>query len=298
MQHLHPSSAAVADSLNTPTASRRWSFQSFTSIASSRFIARYDVQDVIGTGSFATVRRVVRRSDGAVFAVRILDKQADGDGSLKDIQQEISILNRIQHVGIITLVALYESPHEWFIITELAEGGELFDRIREKGPLSERSAALIMRQLLHAIAHLHSEGKRPPPLTFLRVVHRDLKPENIFAAYLSPEALKEGGYGRPADVWALGCGYQPFWSERQYDIFIMVMNGRYEFDEQDWSSVSLKAKAFVSRMLTVNPAKRPTAQDMLQDPWLMEALAQNYRTVSLWGFFDHSTSPNMISTSS
>ncbi|KAJ3217855.1 calcium calmodulin-dependent protein kinase type 1G [Dinochytrium kinnereticum] len=266
----------------------------------------FQVGEVLGQGSFATVKRVIRRADGCVFAARILGKH-DTKGTERDIRSEITILKRIQHPGIIGLVGLYESVDDWYIVTEIAEGGELFHRIREQGHFSERSAALIMKQLLNAVAYIHGEG----------IVHRDLKPENILlmkneddprvaitdfglatevrtdnslthpcgsAAYISPESLKDCGYGRPADVWSLGviayillCGYQPFWSERQYDLFVMVMNGDYEFDDEGWASISNKAKAFVARMLTVNPERRPTAKEMLQDPWLMDAFSNKYQ---------------------
>ncbi|KAJ3098348.1 hypothetical protein HDU96_011129, partial [Phlyctochytrium bullatum] len=299
--------------------------------------------------------QVTRKSDGQVFAARILSK-IDESGANRDIRQEIAILKKIRHPGLISMLALYESDSEWYIVTEIARGGELFDWVRERGPFSERGAAEIMRQLLRAVAYLHGKG----------IVHRDLKPENILimrsfeemermqaetaaadqakrsspvipsrsssasfgatlvslpptpppeiepsafrddlvrvcisdfglatevrhdrqlthpcgsAAYIAPEALKDVGYGRPADVWALGviayvllCGYQPFWSESQYALFVQVIQGRYEFDERDWSGISDRARAFVSRILVTNPVKRPTAADLLNDPWILETL--------------------------
>ena len=131
---------------------------------------------------------------------------------------------------------------------DLAAGGELFDRILERGFYTEKDAAAVVKQLLEGLVYIHDE---------VGVVHRDLKPENLLFAdrteeaallitdfglsrilkdndflstqcgtphYVSPEILREAGHSFPTDMWALGvityvllCGYTPFWGGEAND---------------------------------------------------------------------------------
>ncbi|KAJ3106388.1 hypothetical protein HDU97_006373 [Phlyctochytrium planicorne] len=191
------------------------------------FRALFTVGGVIGVGSYATVKKAIRRSDGEDVAVRIIDKY-DENGAELAIWEEMTVLRRIKHPRIVQTFAIYESDRQWIHVMQLGRGGDLFERIRRQGHFTEAGAAMIVRQLLEGVAYLHSQG----------IVHRDIKPENIIlttedegntqvviidyglativnndraltracgsAAYAAPEALKEYGYGRPVDIWALG----------------------------------------------------------------------------------------------
>ena len=135
-------------------------------------------------------------------------------------------------------------------------GGELFDRIVEKGSYTEKDAADLIRQVLSAVAYMHSMG----------VVHRDLKPENLLyhspeedskimisdfglskmedsgimatacgtPGYVAPEVLAQKPYGKEVDVWSIGvisyillCGYPPFYDENDANLFAQILKGRH-----------------------------------------------------------------------
>ncbi|GBO34459.1 Calcium/calmodulin-dependent protein kinase type 1, partial [Araneus ventricosus] len=71
----------------------------------------------------------------------------------------------LKHPNIVQLVETFEDKNKVYLVMELVTGGELFDRIVEKGSYTEKDASHLIRQILEAVDYMHSQG----------VVHRDLK---------------------------------------------------------------------------------------------------------------------------
>ncbi|KAE8583138.1 hypothetical protein XENTR_v10020438 [Xenopus tropicalis] len=180
---------------------------------------------------------------------------------------------------------------------ELVTGGELFDRIIERGYYTEKDASQLIRQVLDAVQYLHNMG----------IVHRDLKPENLLYAtpfedskimisdfglskiedggmmatacgtpgYVAPELLEQKPYGKAVDVWAIGvisyillCGYPPFYDENDSELFNQILKAEYEFDSPYWDDISESAKDFIRHLLEREPEKRLTCEQALQHPWI------------------------------
>lgn len=201
------------------------------------------------------------------------------------------------HQNILTLVDYFETMNNLYLVTDLALGGELFDRICRKGSYYESDAADLIRATLSAVAYLHDHG----------IVHRDLKPENLLfrtpednadlliadfglsrimdeeqfhvltttcgtPGYMAPEIFKKTGHGKPVDLWALGvityfllCGYTPFDRDSDFEEMQAILNADYSFTPLEyWRGVSDSAKDFIKRCLTIDPAKRMTAHEALQ----------------------------------
>ncbi|XP_023798610.1 calcium/calmodulin-dependent protein kinase type IV-like [Cyanistes caeruleus] len=139
-------------------------------------------QNTRGGGATSVVFSCQEKGTGAPYAAKILKKTIDK----KIVRTEIGVLLRLSHPNIIKLKEIFETPSEIALVLELVTGGELFDRIVERGFYSERDAAHVVKQILEAVSYLHQNG----------VVHRDLKPENLLYADLSPDApLKIGDFG-------------------------------------------------------------------------------------------------------
>jgi len=205
------------------------------------------------------------------------------------------------HQNILTLVDYFETMNNLYLVTDLALGGELFDRICRKGSYYESDAADLIRATLSAVAYLHDHG----------IVHRDLKPENLLfrtpednadlliadfglsrimdeeqfhvltttcgtPGYMAPEIFKKTGHGKPVDLWALGvityfllCGYTPFDRDSDFEEMQAILNADYSFTPLEyWRGVSDSAKDFIRRCLTIDPAKRMTAHEALQHPFV------------------------------
>ncbi|GAV49577.1 hypothetical protein ZYGR_0P02220 [Zygosaccharomyces rouxii] len=257
----------------------------------------------LGAGTFGIVRQARRYSTKQNVAVKILLKKAlkGNDVQLQMLYDELSILQKLRHPNIVRFEDWFESKDKFYIVTQLATGGELFDRIIAKGHFTEEDAVKIVVQMLNAVEYMHSEN----------IVHRDLKPENILyidpsddsplviadfgiakelhnndelifkaagsLGYVAPEVLTTNGHGKPCDIWSLGvitytllCGYSPFVAESVEGFLEEVARDRYpvKFHEQYWSKISTEARRFILRALEINPQYRPTASELLCDPWI------------------------------
>ncbi|XP_066921122.1 calcium/calmodulin-dependent protein kinase type IV-like [Clytia hemisphaerica] len=218
----------------------------------------------------------------------------------KIIKTEIGILLRLKHTNIIRLKEIFESETHLFLILEYVSGGELFDRIVDKGFYSEQDAARCVNQICQAIDYLHEND----------IVHRDLKPENLLYAtkdeeaplkladfglskmlkhdltmqtvcgtpgYCAPEVLLGKNYGPEVDMWAVGvityimlCGYEPFYSDADdnKEMFRKILKCEFKFDSPWWDEVSINAKDLVMRLIVLEPEKRLTAKQALEHPWV------------------------------
>ncbi|XP_038019396.1 calcium/calmodulin-dependent protein kinase type IV-like, partial [Motacilla alba alba] len=255
----------------------------------------YIVGPELGRGATSVVFSCQEKGTGAPYAAKILKKTIDK----KIVRTEIGVLLRLSHPNIIKLKEIFETPSEIALVLELVTGGELFDRIVERGFYSERDAAHVVKQILEAVSYLHQNG----------VVHRDLKPENLLYADLSPDApLKIGDfglskivdeqdtmktvcgtpgycapeilhgcpYGPEVDMWSVGvityillCGFEPFFDPRgdQY-MYGRILTCDYEFVSPWWDEVSPNAKDLVRKLIVLDPRKRLTVQQALQHPWV------------------------------
>merc|ERR1712154_663329 len=132
----------------------------------------YSIGSKLGTGGFAVVRKCKRRSDGVVYALKVINKKNLDKDDLVILESEVNIMRQISHPNIVKLYDIFDSRSKMCLVLDLLEGGELFDRIIEKGHFSEKDAAASFAQMVDALGYLHRKS----------IVHRDLKPENLLFA--------------------------------------------------------------------------------------------------------------------
>ncbi|KAG1952607.1 calcium/calmodulin-dependent protein kinase type 1D [Pimephales promelas] len=257
----------------------------------------FEFKEVLGTGAFSEVVLAEERSTGKMFAVKCIPKKAL-KGKENSIENEIAVLRKIKHENIVALEDIYESSNHLYLIMQLVSGGELFDRIVEKGFYTEKDASTLIRQVLDAVNYLHSMG----------IVHRDLKPENLLyfnpqdgskimisdfglskmegtgdvmstacgtPGYVAPEVLAQKPYSKAVDCWSIGviayillCGYPPFYDENDSKLFEQILKADYEFDAPYWDDISDSAKDFISCLMEKDPSKRYTCDQALRHPWI------------------------------
>jgi len=269
-------------------------------------IGHYVVTETLGSGSFSTVKLAYDRVTENKYAIKIIDKKKFGakKEELAMIQTEIEIMRMIEHPNIISLHEVFEdkTTKKIYLVMELVTGGELFDRIVEKGSYSEKDASELISKVISAVRYLHKKG----------IIHRDLKPENLLYAsqeedaeikladfglskivgldeeaavtnttcgtpgYVAPEVLRMKGYDKSVDMWSIGvilyillCGFPPFYEENTAKLFQTIMDGKYDFPDPEWTNISDSAKDLIQRSLTVDSKKRITADEALEHPWIL-----------------------------
>lgn len=134
------------------------------------FAKNYDCEKMlIGAGAFGHVYKAKHRDTGIMRAVKMIDKLRLNAEEIVLLQNEVNSLKNLTHPNIVKIYEIYENKNKFYLVTELAEGCELFEEISTNHSFNEAQAAVIMKQFLEAIAYCHSQN----------IVHRDLKPENV-----------------------------------------------------------------------------------------------------------------------
>ncbi|GAA5967743.1 hypothetical protein JCM8115_006432 [Rhodotorula mucilaginosa] len=131
---------------------------------------QYKTGRTLGQGTYAVVKECVHIKTGKYYACKVINKRLMA-GREHMIRNEISVLKSISqgHKNIVTLWDYFETQNNLYLVTDLCQGGELFDRICAKSYFLEEDAAKLVRTVMSAVEYLHSHG----------IVHRDIKPENL-----------------------------------------------------------------------------------------------------------------------
>ncbi|KAI5960894.1 srk1 [Candida theae] len=293
----------------------------------------YEVLEQMGEGAFSIVNKAIHKPTGKEVAIKILRKFQMDQQQKQAVLKEVTIMRQLQHPNIVSFIEFIDSPDYYYIVQELASGGEIFTMIVKYTYLSEDLSRWIITQVAHAIRYLHEE---------VGIVHRDIKPENLLfepidvvpsvnpiaklrksdnpstkkdegeftpglggggigvvkladfglskqiwehntktpcgtVGYTAPEIVRDERYSKEVDMWAMGCvlytllcGFPPFYDERIETLTEKVAKGQFTFLEPWWDEISDGAKNCVSNLLTVDPRKRYTIDELLQDPWMKQ----------------------------
>ncbi|ORX82219.1 Pkinase-domain-containing protein [Anaeromyces robustus] len=258
-------------------------------------VSGYILKETIGEGSNGKVKIAVHSENGEVIAVKIISKQ--NTKARKNLEREIALHQCLHHENIIQLKKAVEDKNFVYMMMEYAAGGELFDKIAADYGLEEDLAHFYYKQLVSGMEYLHSKG----------IAHRDLKPENLLIdingnlkisdfglatlfkykgvtrrltsacgtpPYVAPEIHCMDYEGPPVDIWSSGiilfallAGNTP-WDEptprsEEFVAFISHPNLDYE----PWNTFSKPVLNLIKHILTIEPNRRYTIEDIKRDPW-------------------------------
>lgn len=268
-----------------------------TNLIPASSIADYQFNKQIGQGAYAVVKEATHRTTKRQVAIKVYDKFRLLDPQRKkSVNHEIQILKKLSHPHIVKLYDTIDTVKQLYLVLELVKGKSLYSYVksREGRRLGETETRRIFRQIVSGIAYCHNRN----------VSHRDIKLENLlldshndikiidfgFAtsappgtklrvfcgtpSYMAPEIVTKKEYsGPPADMWALGVllfamlsGKFPFKGANDKDLYKHIAKGDFSF----LPIVPAKAKTLIKRLMSVDPLKRPTCEDVLADPFMAD----------------------------
>ncbi|KAF9349737.1 hypothetical protein BGX34_001630 [Mortierella sp. NVP85] len=260
----------------------RFIFREAEPIDALSFDGQYERGPQLGSGNFATVFKATHKKTGVVYAVKVVKKNESFNAK----------------ENLLRVCQVFNEERFYYVVTELAHDGELFDQIIDKQKFNESEARHIFRQVFQGVKYLHDRG----------IVHRDLKPENILVmdkeamtvkisdfglakmigeqvlmnticgtpSYVAPEVIRDGKYGKSVDMWSLGvvlyiclCGFPPFSDDlAPPKLRIQVLESMYCFPSPYWDDVSDEAVDLIQGLLAQNTDDRLTVDDALDHVWM------------------------------
>ncbi|XP_042615357.1 serine/threonine-protein kinase D3-like [Cyprinus carpio] len=252
--------------------------------------------EVLGSGQFGVVYGGTHRHTGRPVAIKVIDKTRFPTKQEEQTSNEVSILQRLSHPGVIHLEGMFKTMEYTFVVMEKLHS-DMLEMIlsHENGRLTERTTRFLVTQVLEALRYLHMRD----------VAHCDLKPENVLLAspepfpqvklcdfgfariigqksfrhtlvgtpaYLAPEVICSKRYNRSLDVWAVGVilyvslsGTFPF--NEDEDINQQITNASFMYPRQPWSLISLEAVNLINNLLQVVVRRRFSVGKAMGHPW-------------------------------
>jgi len=253
-------------------------------------------------GRFGRVLTVQKKDTKQLFALKSIHKEEILDKeqveNTKGERYVLGILEKSKCPFLVSLEYTFQTPEKEFYIMKFMKGGELFNHLRASRRFDEERAKFYVAEVLLGLKYLHS----------LNIIHRGIKPENILMdeeghivitdfgmakylkdgeltrsfvgtpEYLSPEVVKEEGYGKSADWWALGIltfemltGLLPFFKRefKTQEVFDAIKEKDVVFPDK--VEISDDAKDFILKLLNKKPEERlgfNGAQEVKEHKWL------------------------------
>lgn len=255
---------------------------------------KYKIIKIIGTGAFSIVALVTTLSNSQLYACKICSRKSLNENNLfYRFEREVRTLQTLNHPNIVRLYDVVYEDNLIYLIMEYCQHGELFQFIIDQQRVPEFLARNIFKQLLDAIAYIHSKS----------VAHRDIKPENILLDaennakiadfglchpitnklletpcgspfYAPPEVIANEQYdGKASDVWSLGVvlftmvtGSLPWRQANQTQLYLQIQNADFVIP----GFVTPNCRDIIQRCMSHNPSERPMPMDLIMHPWFEE----------------------------
>ncbi|KAJ3677886.1 hypothetical protein LUZ60_001689 [Juncus effusus] len=262
---------------------------------------KYEMVRDIGSGNFGVAKLMRNKETKELVAMKYIER---GHRIDENVYREIINHRSLRHPNIIRFKEVVLTPTHLAIVMEYAAGGELFERICDRGRFSEDEARYFFQQLISGVSYCH----------FMQICHRDLKLENVLLdgspaprlkicdfgyskssilhsrpkstvgtpAYIAPEVLSRREYdGKLADVWSCGVtlyvmlvGAYPFEDPNDPKNIRKTIGKVMQVDYKipDFVHISQDCKQLISRIFSANPSKRITIREIKSHPWFMKNL--------------------------
>lgn len=257
----------------------------------------------LGQGSFGKVIEAINRATTSRFAIKSVNKEKAGSAAVKLLEREVGILKKVFHKHIIHLEEVYESSKKMFLVMELCNKGGLDELLKQRVRFNEKDTRCIMSQLVDAVVYLHENNIVHRDLKLENILLSDAKLDDAqmnikitdfglsyirgdvgndmmqqvcgTPMYMAPEVITNLGYSERCDVWSCGVlmyfllhGGPPFVASTEEELHELIKKGELSYRDPHWDPVSLTAKNLIEWMMRVDPARRCSAKEVLNDSWV------------------------------
>lgn len=264
----------------------------------------------LGEGGFGSVSKVTDKTTGAELVMKAMVKADIPNPAC--FRNEIQFQAKCDHPHIARLHEVFEDREKVYIVMEACEGGEILDMVVEQGKVGELDAWHIFHQLVKALVYLHTkvflahrdlkpenflikESGLPLHESTMKLIdfgfaqsfepgEQSLKTKCGTPYYMCPEILKHP-YNEKCDIWASGVilylllsGELPFYGEETPEILEKINAGKLTFQEPAWMVVDESAQALISQMCSLDPADRPSAEEVAKHAWMQRTREQVEQT--------------------
>ncbi|KAF5922661.1 hypothetical protein HPG69_008034 [Diceros bicornis minor] len=262
-----------------------------TSSDKRTLINNYEFIKTIGEGSFAKVKLAHHIPTGTEVAIKVIEKNQLSSTGIKTLSLEFQSLKALERLNIIKLFEVIDTKERLFLTMEHMSRGDMYDYLEDHGPMTEEEARGKFWQVVSALHYCHQKG----------IIHQDLKPDNILldtelnvklmdfglsnvftggklrtycgsVHCMALEILQHQNYdGPPVDVWSLDVllytmvtASLPFPGDDFVTWEQQGLRGRFLLPMH----LSSECRRLLKKMMTLNPRKRTTLQDIMNDPWV------------------------------
>ena len=259
-------------------------------------ITDFEKEREIGKGGFGLVWKVIHKKTQKVYCIKVIKKEGIVQQKLVDqMNREIEIMYILNNPHCLRLKNHFEDDTNFYLVMPLASKGQLYRVLKKFRKFDERTAAQILRETISALQYLHSF--KPP------IIHRDIKPENLLLneggrilladygwsnfnmegdvrktfcgtpEYIAPEMLLKKGHDTRVDIWSIGIlmfellsGYSPFVAKSNQELYQNIRRLKIQWPKD----MPPLAKNLISKILKLNPADRPTFDEILNHQWFKQ----------------------------
>ena len=256
----------------------------------------FEKEREIGKGGFGLVWKVIHKKTQKVYCIKVIKKEGIVQQKLVDqMNREIEIMYILNNPHCLRLKNHFEDDTNFYLVMPLASKGQLYRVLKKFRKFDERTAAQILRETISALQYLHSF--KPP------IIHRDIKPENLLLneggrilladygwsnfnmegdvrktfcgtpEYIAPEMLLKKGHDTRVDIWSIGIlmfellsGYSPFVAKSNQELYQNIRRLKIQWPKD----MPPLAKNLISKILKLNPADRPTFDEILNHQWFKQ----------------------------
>ncbi|GAA6010319.1 hypothetical protein JCM10207_005172 [Rhodosporidiobolus poonsookiae] len=264
----------------------------------------YQLGECIGRGQFGSVYRALNLNTGQVVAVKRIQLEGKTDSEINQLSNEVTLLQRLTHPSVVKYEGIVRTEHYLNIILEYVENGSLEKTIKQfgqAGHLPENLVASYVVKILEGLAYLHAQdvvhcdlkaanilstkngnvklsdfgvSLNLQAIKATRGINAGANEVNGTPNWMAPEVIELSGASSASDIWSFGATICELIDGKPPYADLVAMSAMFHIVTDETPPIpdrcSAELKSFLQRCFRKNPAERPAAKELFEDPWLLK----------------------------